>query len=105
MLDDQNWRGVEENVGQNLKSMGWWNGGNPGTDSYGFGGLPGGERNFFGPFYGAGTGGVWWTSSFFIDVFSWNRSLVAENDGIRRAGGFWKGGFSVRCVQGEDGED
>ena len=55
--------GVSVAGGQMKTTYGWYQGGN-GTNSSGFSGLPGGQRDDNGgDFFDAGYGGYWWSSS------------------------------------------
>ena len=108
--NDTGFRGT--NQGSQLKSSHGWYNGNNGTDDSGFGGLPGGYRNFWfnGYFNTAGMQGVWWSSSP-DDTDAWYRLLTTAYDesGQSSFGGFGEHvfrlssqpqvGFSVRCIQ------
>jgi uncharacterized protein (TIGR02145 family) len=84
--------------GQMKTTYGWENGGN-GTNSSGFSGLPGGDREYDGLFYYAGSIGVWWSSSPNGSV-AWYRLLIIDNsENVYRYSLNPQNGFSVRCVR------
>jgi uncharacterized protein (TIGR02145 family) len=68
-----------------------------GTDDYGFSALPGGFRNFTGPFYDMGNYGYWWSASGSTGTLAWMRSMGYSSH-IRRASPDKRHGFSVRCM-------
>jgi uncharacterized protein (TIGR02145 family) len=69
-----------------------------GFDQYGFSALPGGSRRY-GHFSGIGLFGVWWTSTDYIDVAAFGRSMAYDSDSITRRPFYKTFGFSVRCVR------
>jgi uncharacterized protein (TIGR02145 family) len=69
-----------------------------GTDDFGFNALPGGFRNFIGPFFDMGNHGYWWTSTERDSELAWMRSLGVTGL-IRRDGPGKNNGFSVRCIR------
>ena len=98
--------------GAKLRSINGWEG-MPGTDDFGFTGLPVGIRALW--FNGnwedadAGTSGSYWTSSTawteYIggapdSVFLYRRVLRSSVDGIARDVGVWNQGSYVRCLSG-----
>jgi len=87
--------------GNAIKSTtGWYNGGN-GTDSYGFSGMPGGNRTANGDFDFAGRYSYWWSSTSDVGGASfW--FLYFINSDIRSNSVDAGYGFSVRCLQNED---
>jgi uncharacterized protein (TIGR02145 family) len=72
-----------------------------GTDDFGFSALPGGFRNFIGPFFDMGNHGYWWTSTERDSELAWMRSLGITGL-IRRDGPGKNNGFSVRCIRKGD---
>ena len=95
--DYSGWRGTD--AGTNLKTTsGWYESGN-GTDLFGFSGLPGGYRGYYGPFFNVGFYGLWWTSTELDYFFAWYRFLGYYYPGVSRYGDFEDFGFSVRCLR------
>lgn len=90
------WR-VSGYVGDKLKSSLNWDGSN----SYGFGGLPGGYRLTDGGFYGLDIFGRWWTSTT-RESRAWRRHLDPGQLGIFRSIHDTSFGYSVRCLKVED---
>ena len=90
------WRGT--NQGTQMKTdYGWLNDGN-GTNSSGFSGLPGGDRNL--NFNFAGSNGYWWSSSSSSgNLSAWNRDLDFGNEGVFRSTDSLRLGCSVRCIR------
>jgi len=91
-----NFRGTDE--GAFMKSLPSddpsWNG----TNTSGFSGLAGGQRDGWGGFYGGGYNGYFWTSSA-EGVNAWMRALYGESTAVWRNGSHRRVGFSVRCVR------
>ena len=70
------------------------------TNSSGFSGLPGGTRDYIGPFYNIGTHGYWWSSSEGSNTtFAWYRFLNYEYSIVSRYSLNKANGFSVRCLR------
>lgn len=96
--------GHEGKEGIALKSIQGWNNydglnGN-GTDDYGFGALPGGNRNINGNFSHLGKNGYWWSTSEHANpVNAWSRYLYSNNSNIMNYEDFKNYGFSIRCLQ------
>ncbi len=78
-----------------------WNahGNHYGTDDYGFGALPGGGRYSFGPFFGRGNAGLWWTASSQSDDFAFSRYLLYDYGDLFTSVRDQNYGLSVRCVK------
>ncbi|MDR2592837.1 MAG: hypothetical protein LBC59_08535, partial [Chitinispirillales bacterium] len=92
-----------------------------GNDEYGFCALPGGERSAIGEFVNIGLDGYWWTSTegvgFEHDLMKkWMSTVDIGNGAYRRSithcngvvgeTGYGKGrGYSVRCIQGDGGDN
>jgi uncharacterized protein (TIGR02145 family) len=95
--NDTGFRGT--NQGRQLKTDYGWNNGGNGTNSSGFSGLPGGNRNISGFFYYAGDRGQWWSSSP-SGSFAWYRYLSYSFEDVYRSNFLNpRFGFSVRCVR------
>jgi uncharacterized protein (TIGR02145 family) len=88
-------------VGGKLKSKTYWLPPNTGaTNSSGFSGLPGGQRNFDGVFYSITIFGLWWTGTQSTAANAWFRGLQYNNATIARySNGYKNAGFSVRCIK------
>lgn len=70
-----------------------------GTNTSGFSGLPGGNRNDNGAFSNIGFFGSWWSSTEGNTYVAWNRNLY-YNYGFVNRYYYMKGqGFSVRCLR------
>ena len=80
-------------------TSGWQNNGN-GTNSSGFAGLPGGERELYNSeVYDISNYGYWWSSS---EIDPNSASYLMLNDGGRtivRSNFIKKSGYSVRCIK------
>jgi uncharacterized protein (TIGR02145 family) len=100
------WRGVSEEIGNKLKTVGWGSG----TNSSSFTALPGGWRYFYD---GSGTVNVWWDlgnthlsrgkfwSFDAVDnVTAWYRGLQRDENGVHRWPQNKGDGYSVRCLMG-----
>ena len=74
-----------------------------GTNSSGFSGLPGGNRDFNGTFDGQGDAGCWWSTSeleYFIDDYAYYRGLYSALGFVNRGSSCNKArGVSVRCLR------
>lgn len=81
-------------------TTGWYNLGN-GTDSYGFGGKPAGNRGSMGGFDFAGKYSYWWSSTPEGEG-AWLRFLYFINSDIKTNETEPEYGFSVRCLQNEN---
>jgi uncharacterized protein (TIGR02145 family) len=94
--------GGEIVAGGKMKEPGtanWTGPSNVATNSSGFTGLPGGNRNNDGPFNTIGNNGLWWSSTETSTTSAWFR-LLSYNDG--RLDRFFtnrQAGFSVRCLR------
>jgi uncharacterized protein (TIGR02145 family) len=69
------------------------------TNSSGFTGLPGGDRNSNGTFNLIGYAGYWWSSSQSSSIYAWNRVMYYTNANLPRDYYNKADGFSVRCVK------
>ena len=95
-----NYLGGDSIAGTKMKSTsGWQNNGN-GTNSSGFAGLPGGERELYNSeIYDISDYGYWWSSSE-TDPNSASYLILNIYDGnIGRSNFIKKAGYSVRCIK------
>nr|MDA3798508.1 FISUMP domain-containing protein [Kiritimatiellia bacterium] len=81
-----------------------WNDGTLENDSEfgssGFTALPGGSRDYYGPFYSLGGSGNWWSATEYGTYSVWRRDLHYDASGVTRDYGTKEGiGFSVRCLK------
>ncbi len=71
------------------------------TDTYGFRALPGGYRNVYGPFFGIGEEGFWWSST--VDEWSdgdaKNVEMFYYDNHVTEIQQYKQFGMSVRCVK------
>jgi uncharacterized protein (TIGR02145 family) len=93
-------------AGGKMKSTGnqYWNGTNTAaTNESGFSGLPGGNRNYTGPFFDVGMYGYWWSSTedntSWGGLNAWFRTLSYTDGGVNRYDNNKHFGFSVRCLR------
>jgi uncharacterized protein (TIGR02145 family) len=70
-----------------------------GIDDYGFSGLPGGYRAYYGDFYTIGHIGLWWSATDSSTSHAWRRYLNYSATKFYRYYHNKKFGFSVRCVR------
>ena len=70
-----------------------------GTNSSGFSGLPGGNRNYDGTFDTIGNYGYWWSSTEDDTANAWNRTLSYNYGSVNRDYNYKTNGFSVRCLR------
>ena len=70
-----------------------------GTDTYGWLGLPGGNRASFGYFDAIGNGGYWWSSSQCSTGSAWYRFLSYSDGLVYSFNSYKEDGFSVRCLR------
>ena len=97
-----------KNVGDKSKAAtvlkytkGWDNGGN-GTDSFGFGALPGGLLGYEGYFDGIGlTAGFWSSTEGDNDTLADYLIMRSDYDEVRLNQGSKNYGYSIRCLYGE----
>ncbi|MDR2592174.1 MAG: hypothetical protein LBC59_05140 [Chitinispirillales bacterium] len=100
----QEWNDLAASIGENmagkkLKAKSGWNNNGNGTDEYGFSALPGGGRDSYGRFGGAGSNGDWWTATedwsgnaYIRNIYYGYGHVVDKNYDKRN-------GLSVRCVR------
>jgi uncharacterized protein (TIGR02145 family) len=108
--DRNGWRGydagqrlrAEYDFGFSVKSDSWI----PvkGSDDFGFTALPGGFRNFIGPYHQAGNYGYWWSRTKEGDDLVWVRSMGVISF-VRRESTGKNHGYSVRCIRKIPGSD
>ena len=70
-----------------------------GTDDYGFSGLPGGYRNYFGTFDYIGYYGFWWSSTEYSSYLAWYRFLNYDYGIVSVSYFSLQRGRSVRCLR------
>ena len=91
--------GGESVAGTQMKATyGWANPGGNGTNSSGFSGLPGGQRNPNGYFNIAGIAGIWWSATHDANA-PWRRDLYSNDEFVSRFYGALTDGLSVRCIK------
>jgi len=77
-----------------------WNSPNTGaTNETGFTALPGGYRDFYGPFAAIGESGLWWSATEFDTTVAWYRYMKFNYSNVYRGSYDKEAGFSVRCVK------
>ncbi len=92
------WGGDCDTTGHPRWDENYWN---PGSDDYGFSGLPGGYMGTAGNFYEMGQKGMWWsaTSDCGSGCYSRGRSLQYYNNKIGYLYIDRRCGLSVRCIR------
>jgi uncharacterized protein (TIGR02145 family) len=103
---DAEWTTLENHLGGSsvaggaMKSTTGWNAPNTAaTNSSGFTGLPGGDRNNIGGFINVGSNGLWWSSSAAGSGHAWYRNMYYNYAEVSRGNGAHRAGLSVRCVR------
>jgi uncharacterized protein (TIGR02145 family) len=89
-------------AGGKLKETGTthWNSPNTGaTNETGFTALPGGFRNYGGPFDGVGNHGYWWSATEYNTGDAWGRDVYYSLSDVYRLANYGGSGFSVRCLR------
>lgn len=95
-------RGVQQNVGGQLKATTFWDPPNTGaTNSTGFSALASGNRDTFGNYPSMNTNGDHWTSTWDSPSFMWGRYVYNFSGGIYRSPSPATIGFSCRCLYGQ----
>jgi len=90
----------DDGVGYSLKTVSGWSNGDNGSDIFGFGGLPGGDRTSNGGFHYAGDyGGFWWSSIESEASSVWYLHLFCDTGDFYRFNNSKSYAFSVRCLQ------
>ena len=88
------------NAGINLRATSGWTENGNGTDLFGFTAMPAGYRSSGSVFDLIGNSGYWWSSTEYLANYSYNRSLIFNNPGIRPDLSNIKTiGVSVRCIR------
>lgn len=85
-------------AGAHLKSKTGWEDNGNGTNDYGFLGLPGGYRTYYG-FFNVGSYGIWWSATGDTNYHAWHRYLSSDSTKFCRNYGNDAFGFSVRCLK------
>ena len=105
---DADWSSLEANLGGTsvaggkMKETGtvhWLSPNTGATNSSGFTGLPGGDRDVSGSFIFLATYGDFWTSSEANSTQAWYRNLNTGNETLYRGGYYKSDGFAVRCLK------
>ncbi|MFN5325355.1 MAG: fibrobacter succinogenes major paralogous domain-containing protein, partial [Bacteroidota bacterium] len=92
--------GFMKAVGDLQSGTGLWQSPNYGaTNSSGFTGLPGGDRNLYGSYLYIGYYGYWWSASEILTDYAWYRSLDYSDAFVYRNAYFKRLGFSIRCLR------
>ena len=87
-------------AGKKMKSPRGWNENGNDNNSSGFSGLPGGTRDYDGPFGSdIGDSGYWWSSTEGGTYGAWYRYLDSSDGTVGRSSGNENLGFSVRCLR------
>lgn len=89
-------------AGGKMKATGtslWYTPNGQATNTNGFTGLPGGFRDYDGPFYFIGSYGYWWSSSEGSTTDAWIRILNYDDGTAYSYNYYKKHGFSVRCLR------
>lgn len=106
--DNADWKtlvdfiGSDNNAGGRLKETGtlFWNAPNTGaSDDIGFGGRPGGMRNYNGGFFFEGTSAFWWSATSNNATGAFYRSASSFTSRLDVQRGSKENGFSVRCMR------
>jgi uncharacterized protein (TIGR02145 family) len=86
-------------AGIKLKATSGWNGGGNGTDNYDFSALPGGYRNYTGPFGDIGYIGDFWSATQSSSTHAYNRVMNYSNNEVSTNNRGKEMGFSIRCLK------
>ena len=86
-------------TGTKMKSASGWEKNGNGSNESGFLGLPGGLRNYNGPFNDIDCTGNWWSSSEYSSISAWSLSLYYFNSDVKRGSDYKEYGLSVRCLR------
>lgn len=77
-----------------------WNSPNTGaTNDTGFSALPGGRRYNNGASENMNNLGYWWTSTSYLDIYSWFYQLTNTSNALSRTNNLKTCGLSVRCIR------
>lgn len=91
--------GGEDGAGTKMKSKSGWEQNGNGTNESGFSGLPGGLRNYNGPFNSIGRFGLWWSSMQENTYSAWFRYLYYDSGLVLSYYYDKEKGLSVRCLR------
>lgn len=93
--------GGENVAGGKLKEAGTahWNSPNSGTNESLFSALPGGQRQYYGPYAAMGDYGYWWSTTESFADGAWGWSMVNSENTVKRLNYTKEVGFSVRCLK------
>ncbi len=89
-------------AGGKMKETGtshWYSPNTAATNSSGFAGLPGGNRDNNGSFVSIGTSSGWWSSTANFIYSAWRWYLTYNSGGLGKYGNSKQNGFSVRCIR------
>ena len=70
-----------------------------GTNNFGFNAIPGGYRNYDGPFYGIGNYSYWWSATEDDAEYAWGRYVYYNYSYVNRGSDNKKLGIFVRCIK------
>ena len=91
--------GGAEVAGNAMKMTVGWGDSDSGTNTSGFGGLPGGNRGAQGEFSGGDLYGDWWTTDLTAST-AWLRNLYQNRASVDRyPAATLRGGLSIRCIK------
>ena len=91
--------GGAEVAGNAMKMTVGWGDSDSGTNTSGFGGLPGGNRGAQGEFTGGDLYGDWWTTDLTAST-AWLRNLYRNRASVDRyPAATLRGGLSIRCIK------
>ncbi len=101
------YEGSGNDIAKSMAASGWSNSSTPGhvgndqasNNSSGFSALPGGWRDWEGPFQYMGKGGLWFTSSEKDDANAWYRMIYYNMSDVTRGSVGKIGGLAVRCIR------
>jgi len=97
--------GGNETAGKSMKSAKGWKNNQNGDNASGFNGIPTGYRShekpayYGGPFFEAGSGGYWWSSTRYLVDNGYCRILSYKNSGLDKSSFVLTAGLSIRLVK------
>ncbi len=93
--------GGENNAGGKLKEAGTthWKSPNNSTNECLFSALPGGQRQWYGPYAAMGDYGYYWSTTEGFADGAWGWSMVYSENTVKRLNYTKEVGFSVRCLK------
>jgi uncharacterized protein (TIGR02145 family) len=86
-------------AGKKMKSAEGWDENGNGSNETGFSGLPGGSRDYNGPFANIRILGVWWSTTEDDAGNVFIRALRFDSESSIKNYGYKDDGFSVRCIK------